>query len=134
MEKLFFNKGLISGLILLGKVWVLNLAIALVKGPGSALENFAAIVNPEKPTKVNWTLSWPSALEICGKTVLYSGFNKRSDSFGKGLGFELGNCSCKRPRIALDNFAAIVNPEKPTKVNWTLSWPSALEICGKTVL
>ena len=70
MEKLFFNKGLISGLILLGKVWVLNLAIALVKGPGSALENFAAIVNPEKPTKVNWTLSWPSALEICGKTVL----------------------------------------------------------------
>jgi hypothetical protein len=28
-------------------------------------------VNSEnKPTKVNWTLSWPSALEICGKTVL----------------------------------------------------------------
>ena len=81
--KLFFNKGLISGLILLGKVWILNLAIALVKGPESALENFAAIVNPENtPTKVNWTLSWPSALEIRGKTVLYSGFNKRSDSFG----------------------------------------------------
>ena len=83
MEKLFFNKGLISGLILLGPVWTLNLVIALVKGSGSALENFAAIVNPEnKPTKVNWTLSWPSALEIRGKTVLYSGFNKRSDSFG----------------------------------------------------
>ena len=27
---------------------------------------FSAIVNPEnKPTKVNWTLSWLSALEIC---------------------------------------------------------------------
>ena len=38
---------------------------------GSALEKFAAIVNLEnKPTKVNWALSWPSALEICGKTVL----------------------------------------------------------------
>ena len=38
---------------------------------GSALEKFAAIVNPEDiPTKVNWTLSWPSALEMCGKTVL----------------------------------------------------------------
>ena len=38
---------------------------------GSALEKFAATVKPEnKPTKVNWTLSWPSALEICGKTVL----------------------------------------------------------------
>ena len=30
--KLFFNKGLVSGLILLGKVWALNLAIAFVKG------------------------------------------------------------------------------------------------------
>ena len=79
MEKLFFNKVLISGLILLGKVWTLNVAIACGKGlytflllaPGSALEQLAAIVNPEnKPTKVNWTLSWSSALEICGKTVL----------------------------------------------------------------
>ena len=43
----------------------------LLLAPGSALEKFAAIVNPEdKPTKVNWTFSWPSALEICGKTVL----------------------------------------------------------------
>ena len=32
MEKLFVNTGLIIGLILLGKVWALNLAIALVKG------------------------------------------------------------------------------------------------------
>ena len=71
MEKLFFNKGLISGLILLGPVWTLNLVIALVKGSGSALEIFAALVNPENtPTKVKWTLSWPSALKICGKTVL----------------------------------------------------------------
>ena len=39
--------------------------------PGSALEKFAAIVSPEnKPIKVNWTLSWPSALQFCGKTVL----------------------------------------------------------------
>ena len=34
-------------------------------------KSFAAIMNPEnKPTKVNWTLSWPSSLEMCGKTVL----------------------------------------------------------------
>ena len=32
VEKLFFNEGLVSGLILLGKVWALNLAIAFVKG------------------------------------------------------------------------------------------------------
>ena len=43
----------------------------LLLAPGSALEKIAAIVNPEnKPTKVNWALSWPSALEICGKAVL----------------------------------------------------------------
>ena len=98
-------------------------------------------MNPaNKPTKVNWTLSWPSALEICGKIVLYSGFKKLSDSFGKGLHFEFGTCLWKRPTFLLlapgsALLAAIVNPEnKPTKVNWTLSWPSALEICGKVVL
>ena len=32
VEKLFFNKGLISGLILLGKAWALNLAFAFGKG------------------------------------------------------------------------------------------------------
>ena len=42
----------------------------LLLAPGSALEKFAAIVNPENEPKVNWTLSWPSALEICGETVL----------------------------------------------------------------
>jgi len=31
VEKLFFTKGLISGLILLGKVWALNFSIAFVK-------------------------------------------------------------------------------------------------------
>ena len=73
-------------------------------------------------------------------------FNKRPDSFWKGLGFELFNCFCKRlfflllvPGSALEKLAAIfVNLEnKPTKVNWTLSWPSgpsALEICGTTAL
>jgi hypothetical protein len=41
---------------------------------GSALDKIAAIVNPEnKPTKVNWTLSWPSALEICGKLFFNKG-------------------------------------------------------------
>ena len=43
----------------------------LLLAPGSALEKFAAIVNPgNEPTKVNWALSWPSVLEICGKAVL----------------------------------------------------------------
>ena len=75
-------------------------------------------------------------LKFCGKTVLKSGFNKRSDSFGKGFGFEFGNCFCKRlcflllaPGLALEKFAAFVNPEnKLIKVNWTLSWPSAVEV------
>ena len=55
------------------------------------------------------------------------------------MGFELGNCFCKRffcfplaPGSALEKFAAIVNPEAiPTKVNWALSWPSALEFVEK---
>ena len=63
---------------------------------------------------------------------------------GKGKGRERERertgCFCKRlfflflaPGSALDKFAAIVSPEnKPTKVNWTLSWPSASEICGKS--
>ena len=39
--------------------------------PGSPPEKFAAIPNlGNKPTKVNWTLSWSSALETCGKAVL----------------------------------------------------------------
>ena len=46
----------------------------LLLAPGSALEKFAALVNPEnKPTKLNWTLSWPSALEICGKQFFNKG-------------------------------------------------------------
>ena len=32
VEKLFFNKGLISGLILLGTAWTLNFSNACVKG------------------------------------------------------------------------------------------------------
>ena len=42
----------------------------LLLAPGLALEKLAAIVNPaNKPTRVNWALSWPSALEMCGKTI-----------------------------------------------------------------
>ena len=76
------------------------------------------------------------------KLFFNTGFNKRPDSCWKGLDFELGNCFCKRrfflllaPGSALEKLAAIVNLEnKPTKVNRALSWPSALEICGKVVL
>ena len=39
-----------------------NMYFFLLLAPGSALEKFAAIVNPENEPKVNWTLSWPSAL------------------------------------------------------------------------
>jgi hypothetical protein len=36
------------------------------------------------------------------------------------------------PRISSKKIAALVNPEnKPTQVNWSFSWPSAFEICGK---
>ena len=53
-----------NGLILLGKVWALNLGNCFCKrffflllATGSDLEKIAAIVNPEnKPTQVNWTL------------------------------------------------------------------------------
>ena len=59
------------------------------------------------------------------------GFKKRSDSLGKGLDFECGNCLWKRPTFlllnpgsALKKFAAIVTPEnKPTKVNWISHGP-----------
>jgi len=78
-------------------------------------------------------------LKFCGKTVLKSGFKKRFDSFGKGFDFEFGNCFWEWPTFlllapgsALEKFAAIVSPEnKPIKVNWTLSWPSAFEILWK---
>ena len=67
MEKLFFNKGLISGLIVLGKALDFELGNCfwkrpsfLLLAPGSALEKFAATVNPEnKPTKVNWPSHGP---------------------------------------------------------------------------
>jgi hypothetical protein len=37
----------------------------LLLAPGSALEKFATTVNAgNKPTKVNWTFSWPSAFDI----------------------------------------------------------------------
>ena len=58
-------------------------------------------------------------------------FYKRSDSFGKGLGFELGNCCWKMhtfcfnlgSRVSSGKNAAIVNPEnKPTKVNGPAPW------------
>ena len=45
----------------------------LLLAPGSPPEKFAVIPNlGNKPRKVNWALSWSSALalEICGKTVL----------------------------------------------------------------
>ena len=61
---------------------------------------------------------------------------------GWDLGFELGSCFWKRPTFlllalgsALENVAAIVNPQnKPTKVNWIISWPSAFEISRKCSL
>ena len=43
----------------------------LLLAPGSPPEKFAVIPNlGNKRTKVNWILSWSSALEICGKVVL----------------------------------------------------------------
>jgi len=45
--------------------------VFLLLAPGSPPEKFAGIPNLEnKPTQVNWALSWSSALEICGKAVL----------------------------------------------------------------
>ena len=111
---------------------------------GSTAEKFAAIVNPEANLlKRIGPLHGPVPWKFVEKLFFNKGlYNKRSDSFGKGLDFEFGNCLWKRPTFlllapgsALEQLVAIVNPEnKPTKVNWTLSWPSALEMCGKTVL
>ena len=71
--------------------------------------------------------------------VLSKGFKKQSDSFGNGFDFELGNCfelgSCfswLRDQLSSGNVCC--NCDKPAKVHWALSWPSAVEICGKTVL
>ena len=42
--------------------------------PGSPPEKFNVIPSPEnKPTKANWALSWPSALEISGKLFFNKG-------------------------------------------------------------
>ena len=46
-------------------------------------DKFAASVNPGNKPKVNWALSWSSALEICATIVLQEGFNKRFDPCGK---------------------------------------------------
>ena len=149
VEKLFLNQGLISDLILLGKVSTLNLAIAFGKG----LPFFSWLQDQLWKSLLRlWTLranllKWigpshgPVPLKFCVFFKKYA-FNKRFDCFGKGFDFEFGNCFWTRPTFlllspgsALEKFAALVNPEnEPTKVNWTLSWPSAVEICGKTVL
>ena len=52
---------------------------------GSALEKFAALVNLEnRPTKVNWTVSWPSTLEISGKTARITGLISSLILLGQG--------------------------------------------------
>jgi len=52
--------------------------------PGSPQEKLSAIPNlGNKPTKVNWTLSWSHGLIICSGVVLQKGFNKRLDPLGK---------------------------------------------------
>ena len=95
----------------------------------------------DKPIKVNWTLSWPSALEICGKRFFNKGLINSLILLGKTWALNFSTVFVKivflllAPGSALEKFVAIMNPEnKTTKVNWVLSWPSALEICGKTVL
>ena len=129
VAKLFFNRGLISGLILLGKVWTLNVATACGKGPP-----FSSWIQDQLwksllqlwPLRTN-LLKWigPSHGPVPWKFVEKLFLNKGLISFFLLLA----------PGSALEKFAAIVNPgHKPTKVNWTLSWTSALEICGKTVL
>ena len=92
VEKLFFNKGLISGLILLGKVWALNLAIACVKGFSffswlqdqlwkSLLQLWALRTN---------LLKWigpshgPVPWKFVEKLFFNNGLIRRYDSFGTG--------------------------------------------------
>ena len=87
---------------------------------GSTAEKFAAIVNPEANLlKRIGPLHGPVPWKFVEKLFFNKGlYNKRSDSFGKGLDFEFGNCLWKRPTFlllapgsALEKFAAIVNPE-----------------------
>jgi hypothetical protein len=83
-----------------------------------------------------------SLQDLVEKLVFNNGLLSGRIFFGKGLGFELFNCFCKKcvffslgPTITSEKFAAIVNPaNKTTKVNWALSWPGALEMCGKVVV
>ena len=78
----------------LKKAFGLPFFIFLLFAPGSALEKFAAIASLEfQSTRVNWSLSWSSALEIYGSCVL-SGFNRRSDFFGKGRQHKKSSKKC----------------------------------------
>ena len=45
---------------------------AYLSSLGSRVSSGTIRCNWNRPTKVNWALSWPSALEICGKIVLYN--------------------------------------------------------------
>ena len=64
--------GICTWQLLLEKAYLSSLGSRTL---GSALENVAAIVNPEnKPTKANWIISWPRVFEMSGKMF----FNKGS--------------------------------------------------------
>ena len=70
---------------------------------GSTAEKFAAIVNPEANLlKRIGPLHGPVPWKFVEKLFFNKGlYNKRSDSFGKGLDFEFGNCLWKRPTFLL---------------------------------
>ena len=67
---------------------------------------------------------------------------KRNRNRKRGIGREREGCFCKRlfflllaPGSPQGKNAVILNlGNKPTQVNWSLSWSSVLDICGKNVL
>ena len=90
VEKLLLNKGSISGLILCGKAWALNLGNCLYKAflssLGSRMSSGKVCCNCDP-----WEQTYQSELDPLMTQCLGNwGFKKRSDSFWKGLGFELG--------------------------------------------
>jgi len=126
------GRGLISGLILLGKGLGFELGNCFWKRPtfllltsGSALEKFAAIVNPEnKPTKVNWTLSWPSALEICGKTEQQARFFPENMSFFHSNIFGLKKYGMPKNLVTIVNLPNIAGALNNLGNVWYNSEPS----------
>ena len=96
-------------------------------------------MNPEnRPAKVNWTLPWPSALEVCGIVFFDMDLISGLILWGKAWTLNFSIAFVKwfsffswLSRISSGKVCCNCEPwEQPTEVNWALSWPSAWKNCS----